>query len=122
MKQPFRHRARSKLDDRERRPSRSAELDLGRRLARELDELGEPDAPCCCPVPQLGEVGDRGDPDDQPSRRERPVATTNDNGRADILLPQDLERRGLEGRLDVDELGSGHQPMRIRAAGDVTPR
>jgi hypothetical protein len=48
--------------------------------------------------------------------------TTDDNGRADILLPQDLERRGLEGRLDVDEFGSRHQPMRIRAGGDVATR
>ena len=74
------------------------------------------------PCPSSAQVGDGRDPDVQPSGRERPVVTADDNGRADILLPQDLERRGLDGGLVMDEFGSGHQPIRIRAGGDAATR
>ena len=107
-------RARARRTSRAREPpsSRPAGGSAARR-----DQLREADPACARAVPELRQVGDRGDPDLQPAGRERAVAAACEHGRADILLPQDLERGPLGGGVVRDRLGCGHEPFRIRVSG-----
>ena len=117
--EPLRDRAGGELEHGERRSGRAAELEPGRRLGGELDQLGEADPACARTLPEPGEIGDGGDAEAQVAGRERAVGRAFEHGRADILLPQDLERRALGARVGLDRLGCGHEPFRIRVAEEV---
>ncbi len=48
-----------------------------------------------------------------------PSGAALEHGRAEILLPQDLERRRLGAGVGLDRLGCGHEPFRIRVGEEV---
>ena len=122
VEEPFRDRAGSEVEDGERRPGRAAELELGRRLGRQPDQLGEPDAARARALPEPGRGRRRrGCRGASPAGRQRAVGVAREHGRADILLPQDLERRALGNGVGLDRFGCGHEPFRIRVAEEVTP-
>ena len=119
--EPLRDGAGGKLEDGEGRAGGAAELVLGRRLGSEPDQLGEPDAARCRPVPELCQVGHGRKPELQPAGRKDAVGVAVEDGRADVLLPQDLERGWLGAGVGLDVLGYGHEPFRIRVAVEVAP-
>ena len=110
MKEPFGDRAGGKLEDRERGTCRSTRFEIGRWLGGESDQLGEPDPARGRTVPECRQIGDGRDADVQPAGGERAVGAARDDGRTDILLPQDLERRALAGEVELDRLWFEHNP------------
>ena len=95
VEEPLRDRAGGEVEDGERRPGRTAELEVRRRLGRSPISSVSPTRRALAPCPSTAEVGDGGDAEVQVAGRERAVGAAREHGRADVLLPQDLERRAL---------------------------
>ena len=121
MEEALGDRAGGEVEDGERRPGRPAELEVGRRVGPQADQLREPDAACARALSEPAEVGDGGDAEVQVAGREGAVGAAREHGRAHVLLPQDLERRALGKGVGLDQFGCGHEPSRIRAAEEVMP-
>ncbi len=121
VKEALRDRAVGEVEDGERRSGRPAELEVGRRLGPQPDQLREPDPACARPLPEPAEVGDGGDAEVQVAGREGAVGAAREHGGAHVLLPQDLERCALGKGAGLDQFGCGHEPFRIRAAEEVMP-
>ena len=117
--EPLRDRSRRQLEDRERRAGGAAELDSSRPLGGERDQLGEADPSRARALSEPREIGDRGDAEAQLAGRQRAVGRALEHGRAEILLPQDLERRRLGAGVGLNRLGCGHEPFRIRVEEEV---
>ena len=120
VEQPFRDRSCRQVDDSERRPRRTAQSELGRRISGETDQLPRDRRGAPRGVPEHGPIGDCRKPELESRRRQRSVGVADQHRRADILFPQDLERRALGNDVGLDRFGCGHEPLRVRGAGEVT--
>ena len=119
VEEPFADGTGGKLENGEGGPSRAAQLELGRRLGGEVDQLGESDSAGSRTMAELRQVGDGGDPQLEPTNRQRSVGAAFEHSRADVLLPQDFEGSALGIDVGLDRLWCGHEPFRIRAAEDA---
>ncbi len=95
VEQALGDRACGQLDQRECGAGGASQLELGRRRGSELDQLLETDAAGARTVTELCQIRHGGDPDGEIAGGQRTVAVAGEHGRADILLPQDLERCAL---------------------------
>ena len=117
----FAHRAARQLENGECRAGRATRLEAGGRIRGEGDQLRQADAPAGRALSEVGEIGDRGDPDDERAGRKGAVGGAGEDGRADVLLPQDLERRVLAQDAGRRGGGRGHEILRIRTTEEVAP-
>ena len=114
-------RALCELEDGEGRACRAPRLEVCRRIDCEREQLREADATPGRALTEVGEVGHCRDPDEEAAGREGAVGRAREHGRADVLLPQDLERRVLAHDVRRGGCRRGHELSRIRTPEEVVP-